>query len=127
VNKKHFAWATVVSYCALIFIGSSIPGNRIALGISGIDKLIHTIEYSILSVLLFRSLTVSTTIQTESVFWIAVSVSSLYGLSDEVHQIFVPLRQFDVLDIASDASGSILGSYLMLRLSNNARGRPFKP
>jgi VanZ family protein len=127
VDKKYFAWAAVVIYSVLIFVGSSIPGDRIELGIPGIDKLIHTVEYLILSILLFTSLKLGKTIGTKAVFWITVAGSSLYGFSDEIHQLFVPLRQFDVLDIASDVSGSILGAYLMLRISNNARTCPFKP
>ncbi len=31
---------------------------------------------------------------------------SLYGVSDEVHQLFVPRRQFDVRDLAADAVGA---------------------
>jgi VanZ family protein len=127
VDKKYFAWAAVVIYSVLIFVGSSIPGDRIELGIPGIDKLIHTVEYLILSILLFTSLKLGKTIGTKAVFWITVAGSSLSGFSDEIHQLFVPLRQFDVLDIASDVSGSILGAYLMLRISNNARTCPFKP
>lgn len=40
----------------------------------------------------------------------AVVISSLYGVSDEYHQMFVPGRTFDVLDMAADAFGSIAGA-----------------
>jgi VanZ family protein len=127
VNKKHFAWAALAIYSVLIFIGSSIPGDQIDLGTAGIDKLIHTIEYLVLSVLLSTALNLNIAIGRKSIFWVAVTGSSLYGLSDEIHQIFVPFRQFDLLDLACDASGSILGSYLIMRVSNNARAHLFKP
>ena len=43
----------------------------------------------------------------------AVAISSLYGVSDEYHQMFVPGRTFDVLDMAADAFGSVVGACAM--------------
>ena len=40
----------------------------------------------------------------------AVAISSLYGVTDEYHQLFVPGRSFDVLDMLADALGSIVGA-----------------
>jgi VanZ family protein len=41
---------------------------------------------------------------------IAILISSLYGVSDEYHQMFVPGRSFDVLDMLADAIGSVAGA-----------------
>jgi VanZ family protein len=127
VKKKYLAWTAFTIYCTLIFIGSSIPGDQINIDTPGIDKLLHTAEYSILSLLLFISLRLSSTMGIRTVFWLAAVGSSLYGVSDEVHQLFVPLREFDILDIACDISGSILGAYVMFRASNKGFRCPFKP
>ena len=43
----------------------------------------------------------------------AVAISSLYGVSDEYHQRFVPGRTFDVLDIVADLLGSVAGASAM--------------
>jgi VanZ family protein len=40
----------------------------------------------------------------------AVLISTLYGVSDEYHQLFVPGRTFDVFDIVADAIGSTVGA-----------------
>ena len=40
----------------------------------------------------------------------AFVISSLYGVSDEYHQLFVPGRSFDVLDMVADAIGSAVGA-----------------
>jgi VanZ family protein len=34
--------------------------------------------------------------------------AGLYGISDEIHQLFVPNRSFELLDILSDISGAAL-------------------
>jgi VanZ family protein len=127
VNKKYLAWTAVIIYSALIFIGSSIPGDQINVDGPGIDKLLHSIEYLILSLLVSISLRFSDTFGRRTAFWITIIGSSLYGISDEVHQIFVPLREFDILDIACDTSGSIIGAYIMFRTLNNDSRYPFKP
>ena len=127
MDKKYVAWAAFTVYCVIIFVGSSIPGDRIDIDGPGVDKLIHTIEYSILSLLLFLSLRLSSTIEMNAVFWVSAIGSSLYGLSDEIHQLFVPFREFDVLDIICNTSGSIIGAYVMFRYLNKDSRRPFKP
>ena len=43
----------------------------------------------------------------------AVAISSLYGVTDEYHQLFVPGRSFDVLDMLADALGSVVGASAM--------------
>ena len=40
----------------------------------------------------------------------AILISTLYGVSDEYHQMFVPGRSFDVLDMVADAIGSTAGA-----------------
>jgi VanZ family protein len=40
----------------------------------------------------------------------AILISSAYGVTDEYHQLFTPGRTFDVLDMAADAIGSIVGA-----------------
>ena len=44
---------------------------------------------------------------------VAIAISSFYGVTDEYHQVFVPGRTFDVLDMAADAFGSVVGAGAM--------------
>lgn len=34
--------------------------------------------------------------------------TTLYGISDEIHQLFVPHREFSVRDIVADFAGAVL-------------------
>jgi VanZ family protein len=44
---------------------------------------------------------------------ISVLISLLYAISDEIHQIFVPCRAFEVQDIFIDLIGIIIGSSII--------------
>ncbi len=48
-----------------------------------------------------------------------VLITFLYGVSDELHQWFVPGRHADGIDVLADGLGGLLGAYLFLKL----RGR----
>ncbi|MCL2632499.1 MAG: VanZ family protein, partial [Coriobacteriia bacterium] len=41
---------------------------------------------------------------------IAIIIASLYGVSDEVHQYFVPTRHADPVDWMFDTIGALLGA-----------------
>ncbi len=103
-------WAPVIVYLAVIFAGSSvsklpdIPG-----GLS--DKTAHAGEYAVLGFLLARALAGPGWLAIRWVHGIcAVVLATLYGVSDECHQLFVPGRQFDVIDMAADAIGASAGA-----------------
>jgi VanZ family protein len=41
---------------------------------------------------------------------LAIAVASLYGVSDELHQLFVPGRESDPMDWLTDTLGACLGA-----------------
>lgn len=73
------------------------------------DKLLHTIEYTGLAVLLFRAVSGE-----GAGAWRAAAISvflvSAYGASDEWHQLFVPMRGSDVQDWMADTLAGVIGS-----------------
>jgi VanZ family protein len=128
VKKKVSRWIIVAVYCILIYIGSSIPGDRLDTGPPGFDKILHVIEYLILSLLLLRACSVTLkSADPRTVMWLSVAGSALFGLSDEIHQLFVPLRQFDLVDIIGDSLGSLLGPYWLSRRAKYRGTGPFNP
>ena len=52
--------------------------------------------------------------------WAAVAGSALYGVSDETHQLFVPFREADVLDIVADTVGGTVGAWSWRLLERRA-------
>ena len=56
-------------------------------------------------------------------FWIILSFVALYGLSDEIHQYFVPGRVCDILDLAADVTGGTIALITHRHLLSNRRAR----
>lgn len=53
-----------------------------------------------------------------------LAVCVLFGITDEIHQIFVPGRAFEVSDLVLDTAGSALGIGVILALYRKKRGPP---
>jgi VanZ family protein len=73
------------------------------------DKLLHFAEYGGLALLFARALV------GEGLGWLAtivaaVMLTSAYGVTDEWHQSFVPLRSSDIHDWFADTLGAIIGT-----------------
>jgi VanZ family protein len=107
---------------ATLFAFSSVPARRLPVGpIWSYDKVLHAIEYAVLSALLFRALEGPTTRVV-----LAVLIAALYGVSDEVHQSFTPGRDVSGWDMVADAVGAVLGAAVYaawLRLCPVRKGR----
>jgi VanZ family protein len=95
---------------ALIFGLSSIrypPSGPAAFS----DKSLHAILYFGLGVLVVRALSGgwrrSVTFGTAV---LAVVICALYGVSDELHQYFVPPRQVEAFDVLADALGAAIAA-----------------
>ena len=101
-----------VGYAALIFALSSMTLDMEELQpVLTFDKLLHLAEYYILGYLLMRVFTTSgTPLLAASPVAAAILVGSAYGLSDEIHQAFVPGRVASPWDLLFDAAGVGLGA-----------------
>ena len=95
-------WLPVLVWAAVIFSFSSIPDLGTGLGTWDLvlRKLAHTTEYAILGALLVRA---------TGRAWLALTIGTLYAVSDEVHQVFVAGRHGSPIDVAIDAVGVAIG------------------
>ena len=104
-------WFPVICYCIFIFTKSSQPSPESIPDLPNIDKALHIGAYALLGALFVRAYMTINSINRNTVFLVIISIlsSSLYGLSDEIHQYFVPFRDADPLDFLADTIGSIIG------------------
>ena len=125
---RLFLWAPVVAYMAVIFWLSSMPHPPDPPGaLSSLsDKSLHSLVYGGLALLIGRALAGGwLRPATFGTCLLAALLTTGYGVTDEVHQHFVPPRQMEALDLAADAAGALIAAlalYLVTRYSN-AKGR----
>jgi VanZ family protein len=80
------------------------------------DKGAHALLYAGLAVLVVRALAGGWRRPlTLTGALVAVLICTVYGITDELHQRFVPPREADVLDVAADAAGT-MAAVLLMRL-----------
>lgn len=106
---KAWVWlyAPAIAYAALLYWLSDQPTLQHA---PSNDKLAHLVAYAGLSGLLFRAFYFGTARPASWVFLLSALLATLYGISDELHQSFVPGRTAAVDDVVADALGALFGA-----------------
>ncbi|HSM91322.1 MAG TPA: VanZ family protein, partial [Anaeromyxobacteraceae bacterium] len=80
-----------------------------------LDKVLHAGAYGVLAALAARGL-LALGWTARRTLGIALVAASLYGVTDELHQAFVPGRDADPLDWAADTAGAVAGAALVVGL-----------
>ena len=108
-------WVPVALYAGAIFFLSaqSHPEDQLPLFLlqDVSDKVLHAVEYGILSLLCYRAFrrAAGPAVARQAVV-LAILTASAYGLTDEVHQAFVPLREASWQDWLADTVGATLAA-----------------
>ncbi len=104
-------WLPVLAWGALIAGLTSIPGTALPkMPFSHFDLLVHAGLYSVLGFFLQRLAVLAGRDRTPCAAWPMIyAVGQLYGLLDELHQIWIPFRSFAWFDAAADGLGVLLG------------------
>ncbi len=96
------------------FSSAQLP--ELPINFANIDKLEHACIYSLLGFALCRALTHRNRTDTsfhyhrKAIIWTIV-LGMFYGISDEIHQYFVPGRDSEVGDVIADTVGSGIGAF----------------
>ena len=109
--------AATAAYCAGIFWLSSRPDPvPTDYDFSGFDKLAHMALYGGLAALVSVGMRRS---GNPVAPWLQVLVpiafALFYGVTDEIHQTFIPQRNFDPLDLVANTAGAVLVQALLCR------------
>ena len=108
-------WVPVVLYAGVIFFLSaqSNPEDQLPSFLlkEVSDKVLHAVEYGILSLLCYRAFrwAAGPAVARQAVV-LAIVTASVYGITDEVHQAFVPLREASWQDWLADTIGAVIGA-----------------
>lgn len=121
------AWAAVVAWSLAIFALSSQPGDPGAGGgrlrLSW-QKGAHFVVFAVLAVGIANALTVSGVRSRR--FWWTFVLCAMYAVTDELHQVVVPFRNPNIIDVIIDMAGASTGFLVygrLLRLEVPMRAR----
>ena len=108
---RRWWWAAAL-WAGLIFWLSSSPDAQGGVNLLDLipygDKLAHAAAFGLLASFIYLA---------SRGAWLAVVAASLYGVTDELHQHFVPGRTADVADWIADTAGAALLTLLVRYLT----------
>jgi VanZ family protein len=126
--EKHgwICWTLTIIYMITIFYFSSLsyfpPGTLPAVEVS--DLLKHSVLYFGLGVLFFFSYRSLKNLNIKNkAFLLALVSTILYGISDEIHQAFVPNRVCSLADVIANSVGAFLGVGIMYLIRKKFKSR----
>jgi len=110
LRNFFICWLPLILYCLAIYIQSGHPSPKSIPDVQFLDKILHFGAYCVLGILFFRAYD-SLAFKDHKNLLVLISIASaiIYGISDEIHQYFVPFRQADIMDVIANSIGSICG------------------
>lgn len=132
--KRSDATLFAATFAVCIFCVSAVPGSSLPEGVSPFTFLAHFCEYTILGALITLALSLPAKKDPSKgrlaefnknldktlgnsiakIVILATVIASVYGMSDELHQLFVAQRSCDPMDWLVDTAGALLGSLIIV-------------
>ena len=109
---KNFTlyWLPLIVYCLAIYIQSDLPSPEQIPSFEFSDKILHFSAYAVMGVLFYRAYqTLRIKDNLRMLTLLSMLSASLYGISDEIHQYFVPFRDADIMDVVANILGAVCG------------------
>ncbi len=95
----HWLWAVAVGGTVFFASGQT---HVAAPGIVNFDKVAHALVFGLIATLVGRSFRRRRTV------WMAIVITSAYGMADEIRQSFTPGRSVEIADWVADTVGACL-------------------
>jgi len=111
-RHNKISWSAAIIIALLIFYISSLTFG----GGSGSGSNVNAVIYHIFAfffLAFFLSISLIKRKRTRLIF-LSIIISILYGISDEIHQLFVPGRHFALFDIFLNSVGILSASFLYM-------------
>ncbi len=130
--EKHnkLSWLITILIAGIIFYISSLtfpPGPSVVFDWKPVAY--HFMAFFFLAAFLLISLIKGEKIKYNLIF-LGIIIVIVYGISDEIHQIFVPGRNFAISDILTNSAGilfaSLIYSLLRFRRFNKSKDRDYR-
>ena len=124
------AWLPACVVMGFLFYASHLPGDEVHLpAFPYSDKVVHFLAYAVLGAGIslrfnlhrYLSQQNDPDIVTPAKDYFGCFVGIGYGLSDEIHQLFIPMRHFGLGDLSADMLGVIVGSTTYLSLARKVK------
>jgi len=117
------AWLPVLAWAAVIFAFSAQPNLRFVLD-EGLDfvirKIGHMGVFGILALLVWRALGMTTSWRRPRTWIVALGVTALYAITDELHQGLVAGRHPSPVDVGIDTAGALIAIAAVLLIARRA-------
>lgn len=125
-------WVPVLLWAIVIYMASANPDPYNALPTRWIEpclseesafpscaellgRVLHIMEYAVLALLIARAMNRHNDVVLASLVN-ALILTLFYALSDEIHQLFVPGRTFQLMDLGLDLIGGVIGLVIFDRI-----------
>ena len=103
-------WFPLIIYCLAIFVQSAYPSPKSLPKFPNSDKMEHFAAYAVMGCLFFRALKMTwPSWRPIRIVFFSILLTALYGVGDEIHQLFVISRTADQMDALADFLGGTFG------------------
>ena len=111
MKKAFLFWILLYVYSFFIFYYSGNPDPGKGLGIQNVLNIynfyVHLLEYFFFTILVYLAFMDTRQLQ-KNILFSTILFVTLFAISDELHQLFVPGRYFSIADIGIDVVGALL-------------------
>lgn len=111
-KHKNISLSLTLLIAIEIFWFSSIPGTNLGKGIPFQAITYHFIIFFLFNFFLLTTLT-RNNLKTKKLFT-AISISTVYAILDELHQLYVPMRSASPIDFIIDFIGIIASTIIFI-------------